>query len=402
MRLSSRLCRRFEARAKPLLLSLGLAWGAGCGAGCGSNGDASPAVAPGTPNHDAGNSSRDAGAAMAFDARGSSDAVSALPDANRSTPTDAPTDSDSDTAKATSSDAREGSDAGSGSIGPYGSDGSSTVATATLQVTSSTDAFSTTAYLPSTPGPHPVVILSSGFEQTGSGYAPYANRLASWGIITLLRDDPGLLSSLTATDLASDVAYEVTTWLSASNSDSSSALYGLVDTTKIGLAGHSRGGQVALLAAEGGAHGKILGVFGLDPVDTATGGVEARTTLASVGVPLAFIGETTDSTGGVGGMPCAPAADNFMILYQAAASPAVAITSINADHTMYEDPSACTFCTLCTAGTASETQVLATAVRYLTAFFARTLLDDASVGAAFVGAGANQDVASGLILITSK
>jgi hypothetical protein len=91
-----------------------------------------------------------------------------------------------------------------------------------------------------------------------------------------------------------------------------------------------------------------------------------------------------------------------MILYQAAASPAVAITSINADHTMYEDPSACTFCTLCTAGTASETQVLATAVRYLTAFFARTLLDDASVGAAFVGAGANQDVASGLILITSK
>jgi dienelactone hydrolase len=247
-----------------------------------------------------------------------------------------------------------------------------------------------------------VVILSSGFEQTGAGYAPYASRLASWGIVTLLRDDPGLFSSLTATDLAADVAYEVTTWLVAQNADASSALHGLVDTTKIGLAGHSRGGQVALLAAEGGAMGKILGVFGLDPVDTASGSVEARTTLASVGVPLAFIGETTDSTGGIGGMPCAPAADNFLVLYAAATSPAVAITSVGADHTMYEDPSHCTFCTLCTAGTATGSQVLDTAVRYLTAFFARTLLGDASVGPAFVGAGANQDVAGGLIQIASK
>jgi dienelactone hydrolase len=276
------------------------------------------------------------------------------------------------------------------------------VTTATFQVTSPTDTFTTTAYIPGNTGPDPVVILSSGFQQTGAAYAPYANRLASWGIVTFLRDDPGALSSLTAANLASDVGYMAMTWLATANSNATGALHGKVDTSKIGLAGHSRGGQVALLAGEGGAKGLIQGVFGLDPVDTATNGVEARTTLSTIGVPLAFIGETTDSTGGVAGMPCAPAADNYLVLFQAAGAPVVAITAVNADHTMFEDPGSCTFCTLCTAGTASQPVVLATAVRYLTAFFARQLLGDSSVGATFAGAGAGQDVVAGIIQLQWK
>ncbi len=285
--------------------------------------------------------------------------------------------------------------------GPYGNPGPSTVTTSTFSITTSNDTFTTTAYIPSGTGPFPVVILSSGFEQSGVAYAPYANRLASWGIITFLRDDPGALSSLTVTQLASDVGTMVDTWLASTNASKSSALYGKVDTTRIGLAGHSRGGQTALLAGES-LQGKIKGVFGLDPVDTSTDNVEARTNLATIGVPIAFIGETTDSTGGVFGMPCAPAADNFLVLYGDAASPAVAITALGADHTMFEDPADCTFCTLCTAGKANAATVLSTSVRYLTAFFARQLLGDASVGAAFQGAGAAQDEAMNLIQLVSK
>jgi hypothetical protein len=69
---------------------------------------------------------------------------------------------------------------------------------------------------------------------------------------------------------------------------------------------------------------------------------------------------------------------------------------------MFEDPASCSFCTVCTAGTASQPLVLSTAVRYLTAFFARQLLGDTSVGTAFLGAGASQDVAAGTIQIVSK
>lgn len=280
--------------------------------------------------------------------------------------------------------------------GPYGSDGPYTVTTASFQVTSPNTTFTTTAYIPSAEGPDPVVILSSGFFQDGDAYAPYASRLASWGIVTFLRDDPNLGES--TPDVVSDVEYTVTTWLASTNGDSSSALHGKLDTSRVGLAGHSRGGQIALLAGEGLA-GKIRGVFGLDPVDdSSSGDPEARTTIATIGVPLAFIGETTDSASS----GCAPAADNFQMLYQAASSPAVAITAVNADHTMFEDPADCSFCTLCTAGTASQPVVLATAVRYLTAFFAREMLGDASVGAAFQGAGASADVAAGIIQIVSK
>jgi len=286
-------------------------------------------------------------------------------------------------------------------VGPYGSNGPDTVTTSSFMVTAG-DTFTTTAYIPSGAGPFPVVILSSGFEQPGAAYAPYASRLASWGITTFLRDDPGVFSNLTAVDLASDVSYMVTSWLAATNADASSALSGKVTTSRIGLAGHSRGGQVALLAGEMGAIGKIQGVFGLDPVDTAVGSVEARTTIGSLGVPIAFIGETTDSTGGVGGMPCAPAADNFQVLFQAASSPAVAISAVNADHTMFEAPSSCQFCTLCTAGTANQPDVLAMSVRYLTAFFARQLLGDTTVGATFAGAGATEDLTAGAIQLVSK
>jgi dienelactone hydrolase len=293
-------------------------------------------------------------------------------------------------------DAPEG-DATASGPGPYGSDGPHTVTTVTLQVPAPNGTFSTIAYVPSGSGPFPVVILSSGFFQPAAAYAPYATRLGSWGVLTFLRDDPNLGEGTPA--IAADVSYMVTTWLAATNGASSGPLAGKIDASNVGLAGHSRGGQIALLAAEGGAHGQIKGVFGLDPVDQSMGSdPEARTTIATIGVPLAFIGETTDS----GASSCAPAADNYQVLYGAAASPAVAITALGADHTMFEDPGSCFSCTLCTAGTASQPKVLAYSVRYLTAFFARQLLGDTAVGSAFTGAGATQDVASGVIQIVSK
>ena len=46
--------------------------------------------------------------------------------------------------------------------------------------------------------------------------------------------------------------------------------------------------------------------------------------------------------------------------------------------------------------------VLGYSVRYLAAFFARELLGDKSVGAAFEGAGATADVKAGLIEIAPK
>jgi dienelactone hydrolase len=251
-------------------------------------------------------------------------------------------------------------------------------------------AFSVTAWLPSSPGPHPVVFLSAGLQQPGAAYAPYARRLASWGIVTLLRDDPGILGPSSAA-LVADLGYVVATWLPAQAQAPSGPLAGQLDPTRIGLAGHSRGGQTALFALEGSARGHARAFFGLDPVDSAQNGSESRTQLGSIGVPTVFLGETTDGDG------CAPSADNYQVLYAAAAAPALLITAVGADHTMFEDPASCAFCTLCTAGSASAAAVLGYSVRYLTAFFARELLGDSRVGPLLDGAGLGSDVAAGLV-----
>jgi dienelactone hydrolase len=310
-----------------------------------------------------------------------------------------PTASDSGASKdaALSDDAGASEDAAGGS--QYGADGPSGYTTSSLQVGGPNGTFTTTAYVPSGTSPMPVVILSSGLQQPAAAYAPYGERLASWGIIALLRDDPGVLGEGSPA-IAADVSYEVSTWLSSMSTSASGALSGKVDVSRIGLAGHSRGGQVALMAAAQGAHGLLKGVFGLDPVDSSTDGGAglAAAGIASIGVPIAFIGETTDSAAS----SCAPAGENYLSLYQAAASPIVSLTRIGADHTMFEDPGSCAFCTFCTPGSANATQVLADAERYLTAFFGRVLLGDASVGPTFGGAGAPADVAVGILQLESK
>ncbi|HEY7956121.1 MAG TPA: hypothetical protein VII38_12555 [Polyangia bacterium] len=276
----------------------------------------------------------------------------------------------------------------------YGHDGPEAVTEQTETVSGPSGSFQVVVYLPGSAGTHPVVILSSGLLQPAAGYASYGHRLASWGMVAIERDDPGFTTQSSA--IAGDVTYLATSWLS------SGPLAGMVDPARIGLAGHSRGGQVALLAAEGGLKGKVKGVFGLDPVDGSQGGTTASGSLGSIGIPTTFIGELTDSTGGTLGMACAPADSNFQVLYAAAPSPSVEITAVNADHTQLEDAAGCMYCGACTAGTADGATVLAYSVKYLTAFFARELLGDAAVGAAFAGAGAAADLTAGRIQLTSK
>jgi dienelactone hydrolase len=310
-----------------------------------------------------------------------------------------------------------------GGVGKYDADGRRTVRIETLNVPSPYGSFAATAFIPGGRGPFPVVILSSGFLQKGAAYAPYARRLASWGIVAVLRDDPTILSDLAQTAdltdshpgraykpalakeigaagvanrIASDLLYEFEWLAGAAGADPASPLYRKVDRDRIGLAGHSYGGQAALLAGER-LRKRIKGVFALDPVDLPLG-PQARDTLANIGVPVVLLGETTNSAI----VSCAPSRYNYQMLFRHAASGAAMITAVGADHTMFEDPANCSLCFLCVEGRADASEVLRYSVRYLTAFFARELLKDRSVGGKFEGAGAPGDVAAGRIEISVK
>jgi len=275
----------------------------------------------------------------------------------------------------------------------YGSDGPNSVTTFTAQVTNGASSFTEHIYLPSSAGPHPVVLIEPGLQQGASGYDSYGHRLASWGVLTLIRDDPGVL--VNSQSVANDLVYVATTWLPAQSADAGSMLHGVPDLAHLGLVGHSRGGQASLMAIEGGLSGKVSAWFGIDPVDNPqTGG--AIQSLGSIAIPSVFLGAQVTTS-------CSPASENYDVLYKAAPSPSAEIVALNASHTQFEDQSGCVACGLCTPmGSAGDAVVLAYSVRYLTAFFARELLGDTGVGAAFQGAGATADVAAGLITITTK
>ena len=271
----------------------------------------------------------------------------------------------------------------------YDADGPIAFTTSEMTVTNGSRSFTEHVYMPSSAGVHPLVSLSPGLQQDASAYAPYANRLASYGIAVIVRDDPGALTS--TTDVTADIAYAIATWAPIT-------LQNKVDFAHVGLAGHSRGGKATLLAAEGPLSGKVVAWFGIDPVDSSTlsGGVQARDSLGALTIPTTYLAASIASS-------CSPATDTSNVLFAATPSPSVEITGIGAGHTEFQDPSKCNECAFCTPqGTADPATVLAYSVRYLTAFFARELLGAADVGAAFEKAGAGADVDAGRVQIEVK
>jgi hypothetical protein len=243
-------------------------------------------------------------------------------------------------------------------------------------------------YTPTSPGLHPVVSVNSGTQQVNAAYAIYGKRLASYGIIALCQDDEGALAP--TPNVVDDLTYVIATYVPAN-------LAATADLTRVGLSGHSRGGKATLLAAENALMGKVKAWFGLDPVDADFLGTPgALPNIGTIGIPLGFAGATVSSN-------CSPASANYEVYYSAASPPAVAVTIEGAGHFDFLDQSQAIAKFYCTpGGTADPTLVLSTAAHYLMAFFARELLGDASVGAAFDGVGAPADVAAGIIAVDSK
>lgn len=228
--------------------------------------------------------------------------------------------------------------------------------------------------------PSPLIVFNHGFLLRAEVYRSYGEHLASHGFVVAMPTFPMTFFNVHHGELALDVRFVVDTLL-AQDGDASSALFGCIDETRIGLSGHSLGGKLSLLEAVSDDRIRSIGV--LDPVDTGNPLFENPRRYPSVApelmprilVPLLIVGaELGDRL--VSFSPCAPADDNYQRFFEAAHPPAIEITQLDVGHGQYVDEGAETATMACAVGDVSDDWVRSSSVAYLTAFFLETLLDD--------------------------
>lgn len=243
---------------------------------------------------------------------------------------------------------------------------------AQVSVAATGNTFNTRAYYPTggpSSGPYPVVLFGHGFQLAVSRYLSYGQHLASHGYVVVMPDFPAGFTGFTHVEGADDMLGALD-WALAH-----ATLGPLSDDTKIGTTGHSLGGKLAFLTAKRDT--RIVAAIGLDPVDTQPFGCNATNcpdvSSAMPNIPMAVLGETLDGTGSFG-QACAPTADNYVTFYNGAASPALEVTVLGADHMSFLDNEQnCTPCFACKDGTADSADVTALSRAFVTAFFQRRL-----------------------------
>ena len=213
-----------------------------------------------------------------------------------------------------------------------------------------------TVYSPSSGGPFPLVVVSTGFQIGRDSYAETCRHLASWGYVVLVHDYTAGHHQEKAAEIGDLI-------------DGALARLGArIDATRIAVAGHSLGGKVSINAAI--LDDRIDAVIGWDPVDALPPFSDGSTSvtpelMAGLTVPLAVLGETLDGS-------CAPGADNYVRFFEAAcaAPAALEVTVAGADHTDWIDENgACGFaCLVCATGTTPPATTLEITRRVTTAW----------------------------------
>ena len=255
----------------------------------------------------------------------------------------------------------------------------------------------------------PVVIIHPGFQLAGSLYTSYADHLASRGMVVIIADPPdALVGGPTQAELGRYLQ-DVISWVASEATDG--GFVGAADPSMLGLAGHSMGGKISLLVATTDARPRA--VFAIDPVDSAGGPLTTPgpnypsvtpELMASIHVPLALVGETTNATC-AGGFcqACAPAAENFAQYATHATSPTVSLEVMGANHMSFLDNPTCGFtCSACGAGTDDPTATRRFTRRSMTAFFDLELRGDSAARDWLAGAAIQPELADGGVRLTLK
>lgn len=223
-------------------------------------------------------------------------------------------------------------------------------------------------------GVYPVVVLQHGFLARNSDYDGILAHLASHGFIVVAPQmyEPGLgpLAGQPSTRQEADRAGQVLDWLPTGLT----SFVGVsARTDLLGLAGHSRGSRVALLAMLSDPS-RAKAVVLMDPADGDPSPFGDPTRIIrgplDLNLPSLIIGA------GVSGN-CAPPGANHEQFYDASASPAWHVVASDYGHVdMLDEDAAEANTVFCGSGLADREPMRRLVAGLLTAFFRGALQDD--------------------------
>ncbi len=242
-----------------------------------------------------------------------------------------------------------------------------------------------TAHVPMGASGAPLVLMLPGFQLESSRYAPLCDRVASHGYVVVRADPPTGTFSPDHTAMRDD-GIAVLDWATAN----------LPVGGGVAVMGHSLGGKLATMIA--GMRSDVGALIAFDPVNGGSpiSGYTPElpdivpSVTQTLTIPVGYLGETTNASGGTFGMACAPAAQNYATFYDGstAAPWAAEWTFAGADHMDFvPNVAGCGFvCSACTAGTADPATVVAGMQTLTVAFLERHLRARADVDAYLTGA----------------
>lgn len=190
-------------------------------------------------------------------------------------------------------------------------------------------------YTPLTPARYPLIVFQHGFAGSIKAYETIAEHLASHGFVVVLPQmyPPGDFAAAPTPEAEAALAVQVLAWVEA---NVNAYIPVTADTSLLGLAGHSRGGQAAYrMVLELSAKAKALA--GVDPVD----GLEIFGQTPVVNGPLTFdiptyiLGTGLGPVEVGGGGPvasCAPAEIGYNHFYENNPSPSWLVVATTHGH----------------------------------------------------------------------
>ena len=254
----------------------------------------------------------------------------------------------------------------------------------------------------------PIILFLPGAQLVATDYTSTREHLASMGFVVVFPAffDGSLLDLPDAHTLMKENTRAILDWI---DEQAAGAWSGTADSSRIAAIGHSLGGKLSFLVAT--EDERISAVAGIDPVDSGPPAFVpsdpvdypsvAPELMSQITVPLLIMGETVNGSGSF--QNCAPAEDNFQQYYAAAASPAMEVDFIGANHMSFlDDPAGCPACSFCPTGSDDPVVTKQVLRRLLTAFLAATLNADPTWNDWLIGSLHTSLVTDGLIQSATK